>query len=171
MFRLGLPAVFSGFAPVIIEGVFDLSGGLIDLSARQVALDALRTYQSDFTAFLADANPFLSAASFESLIQEHTDLLVEQADSYAEGDFASAYATQREAWTQTGILSAGLAAAIASQFPDVFPDAAMRQQAPAPLWPAAAAVVFLAVLLAIRLARPVRAIAADRRVRGRQRRG
>jgi hypothetical protein len=142
-----------------------------DEGARQAALDALTEYQSSFTAFLAEANPFLSAASFESLVQQHTDLLVEQADSYAEGDFASAYATQREAWTQTGLLSAGLAAAIASQFPDVFPDAAMRQQPAAPLWPAAAVVALLGVLVAMRLVRPLRASAADRRVRGRQPRG
>jgi hypothetical protein len=142
-----------------------------DEAGRQAALDDLGTYRSDFTAFLAGANPFLSAASFESLISEHTDLLVEQADSYADGDFATAYATQRAAWAQTGEISAGLAAAIAQQFPNRFPDAGMQQQAPTPLWPTAILVGLLAVLVAMRLAMPLRASVAARRERGRQRRG
>jgi hypothetical protein len=139
-----------------------------DDSGRQAALDALRSYRSDFTAFLAGANPFLPADDFESLIREHTNLLVQQADSYAEGDFAAAYATQREAWTQIGALGAGLAAAIAHQFPDQFPDAAMQGRQSAPWWPAALLFGLFACLLAIRLVNPHLASAAARRGRGRR---
>ena len=133
-----------------------------DEAGRQAALEQLTTYQSNFTAFLSDANPFLHESEFRSLVQEHTDFLVSQADSYADGDFAASYATQREAWAQIGELSAGLAEAIADQFPNVFPDTAVRTDTSAPWRPAALLVGLLAVLLAIRLAitRPV----ASRRV-------
>ncbi|HYN64351.1 MAG TPA: hypothetical protein VES36_07080 [Candidatus Limnocylindrales bacterium] len=133
-----------------------------DEAGRQAALDDLRTYQSDFTAFLSDANPFLPADNFQSLVREHTDFLVAQADSYDEGDFAAAYATQREAWAQIGTLSAGLAEAIADQFPDVFPDTAMRIETPARWWPAVLLLGLLAVLVAMRLVTGLRASAADR---------
>lgn len=136
-------------------------------AARQAALDALGDYRSDFTAFLADANPFLAADDFESLVSEHTSLLVEQADAYADGDFAAAYATQREAWAQVGDLSAGLADAIAHQFPAKFPDAAMQQPSPVPWRPIALVVGLTVLLLAVRLAMPLRASAASRRGWGR----
>lgn len=47
-----------------------------DEAGRQAALDELRAYRSDFTAFLAGANPFLPADDFESLVPEHGNLLV-----------------------------------------------------------------------------------------------
>ena len=141
-------------------------------AGQQAALDKLRTYRSTFTDFLADANPFLSAASFESLVSDHTDLLIQQADSYADGDYEAAYATQREAWAQIGTLSAGLAAAIAQQFPDVFPDAAVavppQPGSPGPAWPLLGlAAVLVAGLIGVRLARPLRAREAGRHGRGR----
>jgi hypothetical protein len=141
-------------------------------AGQQAALDKLRTYRSTFTDFLADANPFLSAASFESLVSDHTDLLIQQADSYADGDYDAAYATQREAWAQIGTLSAGLAAAIAEQFPDVFPDAAVavpsQPGSPGPAWPLLGlAAVLVAGLMGVRLATPLRARGAGRHGRGR----
>jgi hypothetical protein len=142
-----------------------------DEPGRQAALDHLRAYQSNFTAFLSDANPFLHAADFESLVREHTDLLVSQADSYADGNFAAAYATQRDAWAQIGELSAGLAEAIADQFPNVFPDTAMRSQPPASWQPVALLIgLLLAVLIGMRLASGLRVSAADRRGSARRRR-
>lgn len=138
-----------------------------DQAGRQAALADLSDYQSDFTAFLADANPFLSADDFESLVGEHTDHLVAQADSYADGDYAASYAIQREAWAHSGALSAGLAGAIADQFPQLFPDTALPMQAESPRWPAALLFGLLAALLLLRLAMPLRASAADRRGWGR----
>jgi hypothetical protein len=137
-----------------------------DEAGRQAALDQLTTYQSNFTAFLSDANPFLHAADFRSLVQQHTDFLVSQADSYADGDFAASYATQREAWAQIGELSAGLAEAIADQFPNVFPDTAVRTQPPTPWQPAALLVGILAALTTMRLASGRRRSGADPRVSG-----
>jgi hypothetical protein len=135
-------------------------------AGRQAALDQLTTYQSNFTTFLSDANPFLHAADFRSLVREHTDFLVSQADSYADGDFATAYATQREAWAQIGELSAGLAEAIADQFPNVFPDTAVRTQPPAPWQPAVLLVGLLAAVIAMRLVIGRRTSAADPRGSG-----
>jgi hypothetical protein len=72
----------------------------------------------------------LSAATFEDLIAEHTDQLVEEADLFAEGDYAAAYATGRDAFAHSGVLGDYLARAIADQFPDLFPDTAARESGP-----------------------------------------
>jgi hypothetical protein len=96
-------------------------------TAQAAALRGLRSYRSTFTAFLVKANPLLSAAEFEDLIAEHTNQLVEEADLFAEGDFAGAYAAGREAFAHSGVLGDYLARAIADQFPDLFPNTANRK--------------------------------------------
>jgi hypothetical protein len=144
-----------------------------DTAAQQVALSGLEDYQTDFTAFLAGANPYLSAEDFEAHLAVHTQHLVSQADSFASGNFAAAYTTQREAWTHTGDLAAGLAAAIADQFPQLFPDTAADPLAPAgaPLsWPGMVLVGAAAILLGARLVSRRRASAAARPGPGRPRR-
>jgi hypothetical protein len=99
-------------------------------TAQATALRGLRSYRSTFTAFLVQANPLLSAEEFEDLIAEHTDQLVEETDQFAEGDFAAAYATGREAFHHSGVLGDYLARAIADQFPDLFPNTAIRESVP-----------------------------------------
>jgi hypothetical protein len=99
-------------------------------TAQAAALRGLRNYTSSFTAFLVKANPLLSAATFEDLIAEHTDQLVEEVDLFAEGDFAGAYAAGRDAFAHSGVLGDYLARAIADQFPDLFPDTALRESGP-----------------------------------------
>jgi hypothetical protein len=96
-------------------------------TAQAAALRGLRNYRSSFTAFLVQANPLLSAAEFEDLIAEHTDQLVDEVDLFAEGDFAGAYAAGRDAFAHSGVLGDYLARAIADQFPDLFPDTAVRE--------------------------------------------
>jgi hypothetical protein len=97
-------------------------------TAQAAALRGLRNYRSSFTAFLVQANPLLSAAEFEDLIAEHTDQLVEETDLFAEGDFAGAYSAGRDAFAHSGVLGDYLARAIADQFPDLFPDTAVRER-------------------------------------------
>ncbi|MGH2380031.1 MAG: copper amine oxidase N-terminal domain-containing protein [Candidatus Limnocylindria bacterium] len=104
-----------------------------DAAAADLAIDELAEYQADFSAYVAEANPFLSGEAFEMLIATHTDHLVAQADAYATGDYAASYEVGREAYAHTGELSASLAGAIADQFPMRFPDAAL----PPPLPPVA----------------------------------
>ena len=94
-------------------------------SGQDAALDRLRTYQNDFSQFLADANPNLSTADLHDLLQHHTDQLVAEADAYAAGDYDEAYALSREAFSHAVTLGDALALAIAAQFPDRFPDAAL----------------------------------------------
>ena len=96
-----------------------------DTAAADEARAELEAYQSDFGAYVADANPHLSAAALEALIGEHTELLVRQADAYAARDYDESYRLGREAYEHSGQLGAGLATAIADQFPQRFPDAAM----------------------------------------------
>jgi hypothetical protein len=99
-------------------------------TAQATALRGLRNYRSSFTAFLVEANPLLSAAEFEDLLADHTDQLVEEVDQFAEGDFAAAYATGRDAFHHSGVLGDYLATAIADQFPDLFPNTAARESVP-----------------------------------------
>ena len=103
-----------------------------DADEQEVSLEGLGVYRSDFSAFLADANPEIDAASLERLLETHTRHLVDQAGAYADGDFADAYAILRQAYAHTEELSAGLAGAIADQFPWLFPDTAMSASAAMP---------------------------------------
>jgi hypothetical protein len=96
-----------------------------DAAGQNAALEGLRQYRSDFSSFLADANPFLAPDALESMLAAHTGHLVDQVTEYAAGDFDAAYATLREAYAHSGELAAGLGAAIAEQFPGPYPDASM----------------------------------------------
>ena len=100
-----------------------------DTADQGTARDGLADYTSDFTAFLASANPFLSGSSFEAMVGDHTEHLLNQVDAYAEGDYAGAYRMGHEGFAHSGVISAGLAAAIADQFPQLFPDTATAPDA------------------------------------------
>jgi hypothetical protein len=105
-----------------------------DDEAAADALAGLADYREDFSAFVADANPFLPEAALAGLIESHTDHLVSQADAYAAGEYDAAHRLARDAYAHAGELSASLAAAIGDQFPQRFPDASMADGlAPWPL--------------------------------------
>jgi len=93
--------------------------------AQTEALDGLRADESDFSAFLAEANPLLDADELEALLATHTEHLVAQVTAWQDEDYASAYDTLHEAYAQTEAVAAGLGGAIADQFPQRFPDAAL----------------------------------------------
>lgn len=95
------------------------------------ALGGLATYRSDFSSFLAGANPYLEADELEALLEVHTQHLVDQVGAYAGGEYDHAFAMLRDAYAQTEDLSAGLAGAIADQFPRLFPDTASSTPPPA----------------------------------------
>jgi len=127
--------------------------------AADAALDELAAHQTDFSAYLADANPFLSGDAFETLIAAHTEHLVAQADAYAAGDYDASYAIGREAYADIGDLSTSLAGAIADQFPLRFPDAAVTQPGPPTAFVGAgllAAGVILGVVTTVRVRARIR---------------
>ena len=101
-----------------------------DTETEEEALAGLGEYRSDFSEFLSNANPFLDAADLEALLAAHTDHLIVQVSAYAEGDFEAAYDALREAYAHTESLAAGLAGAIADQFPQMFPDTALAADRP-----------------------------------------
>ena len=129
-----------------------------DEDAQQAALDALATYRSEFSAFLAGANPYLDAGALESLLEVHTHHLIDQVSAYAGGDYAGAFTILREGYTQTADLAGGLAGAIADQFPQLFPDTALPSHSSVPTslveW-IALGVVLVACLFALRSRRRV----------------
>ncbi|MGH2427377.1 MAG: hypothetical protein ACRDGV_00625 [Candidatus Limnocylindria bacterium] len=122
-----------------------------DDAVSEGAVEDLGEYQTDFSAFVADANPFVPAEVLEALIATHTDHLITQADAYAAGDYELAFEIARDAYVHTAELSASLAAAISDQFPQRFPDAAMAPDRGSP-WPLVGAtlVVLGAVVVALR---------------------
>jgi len=101
-----------------------------DETAAATALDSLATQRTTFTAYLAEVNPTLSVDAFDTLVADHTDSLVRQADAYADADYEVAHGLARDAYTLSGELSASLAAAIVDQFPQRFPDAATSSASP-----------------------------------------
>lgn len=131
-----------------------------DDAAATAALDALRAYEADFSTFVANANPFLSAETVEMLVSTHTDQLIGQADAYAAGDYEASYQLGREAYAHVGELGASLARAISDQFPLLIPDAAGSQPRPQ-------VVVLGIVMLGAALILVVRAVGGRSRVRDR----
>jgi hypothetical protein len=119
-------------------------------AGRDRALAALRTYQADFGAFMADANPYVSAGRLRDLLEHHTDQLVDQANAFAEGDYEEAYRISRATIRHGTEMADTLAAAVVAQFPAQFlPDAAMRGTLPAGIpWAWLLAPVFLVGALA-----------------------
>ena len=123
-----------------------------DGPAMQDAADGLQQYRSDFSAFVADANPNLSASDLEHLLAMHTDHLIAQVDAFAEGDYEGAYTATREAYAHMGAIATALAVAIAAQFPDQFPDTAIPADHPAPAaWAGGAVLAMLGLVVAWRL--------------------
>jgi hypothetical protein len=94
-------------------------------AAKTQALEGLREYREDFSSFLAGANPFLDQAGLAALLRGHTSHLVSQVSRYLSGDFEGAYVALRQAYEHTESIAAGLAGAIADQFPLIYPDTAL----------------------------------------------
>jgi hypothetical protein len=94
--------------------------GANDQAGRQAALDKLDNYRTDFSTFLAGANPNLEASALADGLQMHVNQLVSAFDSYVEGDYETTYASIREAYAHMFMTGAGLSAAIVAQFPDMF---------------------------------------------------
>jgi hypothetical protein len=90
-----------------------------DSSGAAAARRGLAAYRSAFSAFLAGANPHLSADGEAAALQLHLDQLV----AFADGDYALGFETGRQAYSHMFDLGDDLAKAIAQQFPDRFPGA------------------------------------------------
>ena len=146
-----------------------------DAAAQDTALERLRVYRSDFSSFLGEANPHLDPEALEALLATHTDHLVAQVSAYQDEDYAEAYSVLRDGYAHTETLAAGLGGAIADQFPQKFPDTALREPSTGG-WPTiiglmlstAAAVL---VVSGRRSGRASEAAAPPSRERGGERRG
>jgi len=119
-----------------------------DEAAADAALEKLAEYKTDFSAYVAEANPFLTSVALEALIGAHTDHLVAQADAYATGDYEASYQLGREAYAHAGEIGRSLAGAIAAQFPQLFPDTSVGVRPATPVVPIGAAVLAVIALLA-----------------------
>lgn len=139
-----------------------IAGG--DEAAADGAIAELAAYRTDFSTYVAQANPFLSRDAFEALIGDHTEHLVLQADAYAARHYADSYELGREAYAHAAELSMSLAGAIADQFPLLFPDTAVGRPT-APIGLIGAGLLAASAILAVMLAASARV-----RIRARTRR-
>jgi hypothetical protein len=123
-------------------------------AAKTQALEGLREYREQFSSFLAGANPFLDRAGLAALLRGHTSHLVAQVSRYLNDDFEGAYEALREAYHHTESLAAGLAGAIADQFPLIYPDTAVATSppsgAPRMVWWLGAATIVVTLAVAFR---------------------
>ena len=92
-----------------------------DTTRANRARQGLDEYTKDFAAFLASANPDLRVNDEADALQLH----IEQVTAFVDGDYATAYESQRAAFAQMFRLGDRLALAIARQFPDRYPDGAV----------------------------------------------
>ena len=121
-------AAWEKFGDLYLAYVGARKGG--DAAARSTAAQNLRQYGNSLVGLLAGPNPLLSRTTLSQLITAHTTDLLKEADQYVSGSYPAAYATQRGAFTRSGALSVYVAAGIARQFPQRFPDTAFAATYP-----------------------------------------
>jgi plastocyanin len=94
--------------------------GANDQEAKDAALAKLDNYRTDFSTFLAGANPNLEASALAEGLQMHVNQLVGAFDSYVAKDYDNAYDRIHEAYTHMFHTGDALAGAIVEQFPQKF---------------------------------------------------
>ncbi|MDP9265611.1 MAG: hypothetical protein M3O91_05765 [Chloroflexota bacterium] len=87
-----------------------------DEAGKQRALAALAKYRDDLAAFLASANPNISAAAEAETLERHIDHLI----SYTTKDYTKAYDLQRLAYAHMFTVGDELADPLIKQFPATF---------------------------------------------------
>jgi len=97
------------------------AGRRSDVAASNEALRRLDRYVTEFSAFLADANEAFEGHDEAAALQLHIDQLT----AFSDGDYARAYAAQREAFGHMFALGDHLALGIVRQFPERYPDGAV----------------------------------------------
>jgi hypothetical protein len=91
-----------------------------DEAGKQAALDKLANYRTDFSNFLASANPNLKASALADGLQMHVNQLVSAFDSYVAGDYTTTYNSIRESYGHMFMTGSALSGAIVAQFPQNF---------------------------------------------------
>lgn len=91
-----------------------------DAAAKQTALDNLANYKTDFSNFLAQANPNLDATSLADGLQTHINQLIGSFNDYTNKDYTDAESQYVAAYNHMFMTGDGLSAAIVKQFPGKF---------------------------------------------------
>jgi hypothetical protein len=98
-----------------VVALFNYARGLADRdeSVRGEARTVLSSYESDLADFFADASDGrLTRDAAEAAMRTHVEHLLQQADAYAAGDYATAYRLYREGYSHTFELGRTLATAL-----------------------------------------------------------
>ncbi|WP_404451171.1 copper amine oxidase [Virgibacillus necropolis] len=92
-----------------------------DEEAKQAALEELKQYRADFSAFMETAtNGEISAEAVSESLQMHVNQLVASFDAYAAGNYEEAYNQFHEGYVHSNDIAKALSGAIVAQFPDKF---------------------------------------------------
>ncbi|ASK61278.1 copper amine oxidase [Virgibacillus phasianinus] len=134
-----------------------------DDAAKQEALDQLKQYREDFSAFMETATEGnIKADAVSEELQDHVNQLIASFDAYAAGDYEKAYNKFHEGYAYANDISKALSGAIVAQYPDKFASDMPSEMpktgfAPADnnndmmmLWILGASALALAVFVAIR---------------------
>src|SRR5699024_1859783 len=92
-----------------------------DENTKQEALDNLMMYRDNFSEFMVTATEGnLPSEDLSEGLQMHVDQLIGAFDTYAGGDYQTAYDQTREAYHHMFMTGKGLSGAIVMQMPDQF---------------------------------------------------
>jgi hypothetical protein len=104
----------SSWVPHVLA-LFNYARGVADRdeAVRAEARAALAAYENNVSQFFADASSGrLSRAAARTAVRAHFEQLIQQADTYASGDYAAAYRFYREAYAHTFRLGRTVSAAL-----------------------------------------------------------
>ena len=101
-----------------------------DEAAKSAALRGLADHRLALTSFLTSANPNIAPQALAEALHLHTD----QLGALLEEDYATAFATEREAYAHMFDVGDVLAAAFIDQFPERFEDEKLAFSPSATLW-------------------------------------
>jgi hypothetical protein len=99
---------------------YAVSLGKNDTAGQQASLSGLAAYRSNLATFLGQANPGIALGGISEALDMHTAQLLEFIDTERTGDYAAAYAIEREAYPHMFHVGDALAKVIASKFPERF---------------------------------------------------
>lgn len=91
-----------------------------DAAGKQDALNKLAQYKTQFSNFLASANPNLNATDLANNLQMHIDELLAAFNAYVNKDYTTSWKDYVEAYNHMFATGDALAGAIAWQFPAKF---------------------------------------------------
>jgi hypothetical protein len=102
---------------------YAVAGSKADEAGKKAALDAIATgYTQPLSAYLAKANPNLSADTLATLLGDHVSMTAAMIDDHIAGSYKEEYVELKHANKHIETIFGALADAIVKQYPEKFKD-------------------------------------------------